>query len=110
MRATGQIHRRGYARTAGTFLLGAAVGSIAAVLTAPASGEVTRRRLLLRARNAERALARKLGRARTVLIRRAERTRNAANHWITEHVMNGQAKRTNGHGRRPVRRRVAQHA
>ena len=111
MRGNGPVRRRGYAKATASFLLGAVVGSIAAILTAPASGPVTRRRLLLRVRTAERKIARRFGRAKTELMHRVENTRDAANEWIAGHMANSHARRTNGHGRRPLRRRVAhQHA
>ena len=95
-----EIRRRGGAfRTAGVFALGAAVGSIIALLYAPASGQVTRRRLVMKARNLKRAAMRRLGQTGRVLTTRAQRVREAATEWIAEHV---------GHrnGRQTIRRTV----
>lgn len=93
-----EIRRRGGAlRTAGIFALGAAVGSIIALLYAPASGEVTRRRLAMKARNFKRAVTRRLGQTGRVLTARAQRVRDAATEWIAERV--GQRN-----GRHTVRR------
>ena len=77
--------RGGVRRTIGTFAFGAAVGSILALLFAPASGRETRRQIRLRAqalrRNAEElreTAAEKLAVARL---------------WVMNHVPNGHAKR-----------------
>lgn len=99
-----QPRRNGRGRTAFAFALGAAAGSIIALLYAPASGEVTRRRLLMKAREAQRKAARKLGQAQKVLACKAEQVRESATEWIAEHVPH------NGHGRRAPRRRVLRHA
>ena len=91
----------GRGRTILAFALGAATGSLVALLYAPASGEVTRRRLLIKAREAKRAVTRKMGQAQKVLARKADQVRETATDWITEHVTNGHAKR---------RRQVLRHA
>lgn len=93
--------RRG--RTVAAFALGATLGSVTALLFAPASGEVTRKRLIMKAKTARRAVGRKLQRAQRVLADRAVLAREAATDWISEHI-------PNGHGRRPARRRVLRHA
>ena len=95
-----EIRRRGGAfRTAGVFALGAAVGSIVALLYAPASGEVTRKRLAMKARNLKRAAMRRLGQTGRFLTTRAQNVRDAATEWITERV--GQRN-----GRQTIRRTV----
>ena len=95
------IRRKGGVfRMAGIFALGAAVGSVIALLYAPASGEVTRRRLAMKARNLKRAALRRLGQTGRVLTTRAQRVRDAATEWIAEHV----GQRTNG--RHAVRRTI----
>ena len=97
-----EFRRRGGAlRTAGIFALGAALGSIIALLYAPASGKVTRRRLAMKARQLQREAARRLGETQRALVTRAEHVREAATEWIAEHVPNG---------RHPVRRRPIRHA
>ena len=72
----------GIVRTLGAFTLGAAAGSIVALLFAPASGQATRRRIGLQLRMLQRTATRQLGRKITT-----------ARQWVVEHV-------TNGHGRR----------
>ena len=87
-----QRRRGGAFRTVAAFGLGAAAGSVIALLYAPASGAVTRRRLALRARTLQRAAARRLGQTRQILAHKAEDVREAATEWITEHIPH----RTNG--------------
>ena len=97
-----EFRRRGGAlRTFAAFTLGAAAGSIVALLYAPASGQVTRRRLARRAQILRRDAARRLGETRRVLVTKAEQVREAAADWISEHVP--------GNGRHPMRRRVDRH-
>ena len=93
--------RKGQTITA--FALGAALGGIAALLFAPASGAVTRKRLLLKAKNVRRTMGRKIQLAQRVVTDRAVEARDAATEWITDHV-------SNGHGRRPMRRHALRHA
>lgn len=101
-----QPRRNGRGRTMVAFTLGAAAGSILALLYAPASGQVTRRRLMLKARSARKAAARRFVEAKKVIACKAEQVRETATDWIAEHVPhNG-----NGHARRTVRRRVLRHA
>ena len=102
-----EIRRRGGAlRTAGVFALGAALGSIIALLYAPASGEVTRRRLVLKARNMRRAVVRRLGQTGRAISTRATVVRDAAGEWLAEHM--GQR---NGHRNgRTLRRHQIRHA
>ena len=101
-----QPRRTGRGRTMLAFTLGAAAGSMLALLYAPASGQVTRRRLMMKARGAQKAAARKFGEAKKVIACKAEQGRETATDWIAEHVPhNG-----NGHARRTVRRRALRHA
>ncbi len=95
--------RGGGLRAFVAFTLGATVGSIAALLYAPASGQVTRRRLAMKARNVQRAALRRLGETQRVLATKAERVREAASEWITDHV-------PHGNGRHPIRHRTTRHA
>lgn len=99
-----QPRRIGRGRTVLAFALGAAAGSIIALLYAPASGQVTRRRLMLKAREVQRKAARKFGEAKKVLACKAEEVRESATDWIAEHVPH------NGHGQRTSRRRALRHA
>ena len=91
--------RGGTLRTIVAFSLGATIGSIAALLYAPASGEVTRRRLALKVRNMQRSAARQLGQTQRAFAKRAGQVREAASEWIAEHM-------PQGNGRHPLRRRV----
>ena len=96
-----QIRRRGGAiRTAGVFALGAAVGSVIALLYAPAAGEVTRKRLAMQARNLRKAVVRRLGQTRRALTTRATIVRDAAGEWLAERM--GQ-RNGRPHIRRPIR-------
>ncbi len=93
--------RRG--RSVIAFALGATIGSLTALLFAPASGAITRKRLVLKAKHARRTMGRKLQLAQRVVTDRADQAREAATDWIAEHVQNG-------HSRRPARRHVLHHA
>ena len=95
--------RGGGLRAFVAFALGATVGSVAALLYAPASGQVTRKRLAMKARALQRDALRRLGQTQRELATRAERVREAATEWITEHV-------PHGNGRHPVRHRTIRHA
>ena len=105
------IRRRvGVGRTIGTFALGAAAGSAIALLFAPASGCVTRRRLGLKVRALQRESVRRIGQAQRMLSRKADNLRQAttaklndAREWVVDHVANGQHQR-------PARRRALHHA
>ena len=101
-----EIRRRsGGLRTAVAFALGATAGSIVALFYAPASGQVTRRRLAMKVRTLKRDAAKRLGQTQRALAVRAEHVREAATEWIAEHVPHG-----NGNGRHPVRHRAIRHA
>ena len=95
--------RGGGLRAFVAFALGATVGSVAALLYAPASGQVTRRRLAMKARALQRDALRRLGQTQRELATKAERVREAATEWITEHV-------PHGNGRHPIRHRTIRHA
>lgn len=88
-------------RTIAAFALGATLGSITALLFAPASGPVTRKRLLMKAKTARRQMGRKIQLAQRDVAHKAVLAREAATEWINEHVHT-----PNGHGRRPVRRQL----
>ncbi len=101
-----QPRRNGRGRTVLAFALGATAGSLIALLYAPVSGKVTRRRLLMRARGAQKVVARKFGEAKKAITCKAEEVRDNATEWIAERMPhNG-----NGHARRTTRRRVLRHA
>lgn len=90
-------------RTVGSFALGATVGSIIALLYAPVSGQVTRKRLAMKARSLQRSLGRKLNRTQRALATKAGKVREAATQWIAGHV-------ARGNGRQPIRPRTVRHA
>ena len=96
-------------KTAGVFALGAGIGSIVALLFAPASGKVTRRKIGYKLQAMRRSTVKQLKQTRRVLIAKADDAREAAsqqlNHaraWITTRM-------TNGHGK-SNRRRALRHA
>ena len=98
-------------RVIGAFGLGAALGSIIALLFAPASGRVTRRRLILRVQALRRNAGRGLNRAQRVLAKKAEHVRDMATEtfghardWVTTQMNNGTAHR------RIARHRTLRHA
>ena len=102
----------GFLRAFGFFALGAATGGIFALLYAPASGRVTRRRIGLRLRAVQRTTIRQIGQARKVLARKAVYLREAATErladagqWVAGHVTNGHSN-----ARRQARQRVAHHS
>ena len=97
--------RRGGLRTFLAFAFGATVGSLVALLYAPASGQITRRRIALKVRNLQRAAARRLGRTQRALATRALQVREAATEWISERFPH-----RNGNGRQVIRHRRVRHA
>lgn len=107
MKAT---RRRGMARNMGAFALGATAGSALALLFAPASGQVTRRRIAQRVRTLERSAARQLRQTGRVLAHKADDLREAAagklgetRQWLVRQVAHSNG---NGH-RRLARHRAA---
>lgn len=113
-------------RTAGAVAIGAAAGSLFALLWAPRSGRSTRRQLGLHARSLRRAAARQAGQTRRLLSREATSLCDAttaslsdARTWMTAHLNNDnghvsghRVRRTNGHRRvrRSARRHAVRHA
>ena len=95
--------RKGTFRTVAAFALGATAGSLIALLYAPASGKVTRRRLAMKARNLQRTAIRRLGQTQRAFAMKAERVRAATTEWVAAHV-------PHGNGRHPIRRRELRHA
>lgn len=100
-----EIRRRGGAvKTAFAFGLGAAVGSLVALLYAPASGAVTRKRIANRMKTLKKGAVRRFGQTQKVLAVKAENVREAATEWISDHMpVNGNGRHTNG-------RRTLRHA
>ncbi|MBI3311996.1 MAG: YtxH domain-containing protein [Candidatus Omnitrophica bacterium] len=100
-------NRAGWGTTVGSFALGAAAGSAAALLLAPASGKVLRKRMGLKLKSIERTAEQKLVRARKLLARKAGAFRETAaerledsREWLIHRV---------GNHRQPIPRRVAHH-
>ncbi len=100
-----QRQRGGALRTFAVFSLGAAAGSIAALLAAPASGTVTRKRLGQQVRKLQKTAARRISQTRKVLITRADDVRETASEklidarkWMVNRMSNGHAPK------RPARR------
>ena len=92
----------GRGRVLGAFVIGATAGSALALLFAPASGRVTRKRIGLKLRAIQRDTVRHLGQTTRLLARKADTLRedatkklSNAREWVVEHV-------ANGHPRRPV--------
>ena len=88
----------GVVRTGAAFAVGAALGAIVSLFYAPASGQITRKRLVLRMRNLRRETGRNLGRTRRAFEAQARQVRIAAREWLDE--------RLHHNGRQQVRRPV----
>ena len=83
------LQRSGRGRTLIAFALGATAGGIAALLFAPASGRVTRKRIAMGVSKLQRLGVRKLGQIPKLLANKVGYVREAASEWLTEHVANG---------------------
>ncbi len=95
--------------TAGGFALGAAVGSTLALLYAPTSGQVTRKRIGLKFRSWERATARQLQQTKKLLAKKAWHLREAASEkfgntreWLVERMTSNNGKHHPSQNRRVV--------
>ena len=75
------------------FALGATAGSILALLFAPASGCVTRKRLAQGVRKLQRVGLRRIGQATHVLAEKVGDAKEAATEWISGHVNGKHATR-----------------
>ena len=87
------------------FILGAAAGGLTALLCAPTSGRIARRRLAMRAQGIRRRTSQQLIALRRETAQKAEQLRGQATDWLSEYVHT-----PNGHAKRPVRHRVTRHA
>ncbi|MBI2884864.1 MAG: YtxH domain-containing protein [Candidatus Omnitrophica bacterium] len=96
-----QRHTKRTVQTLGVFALGAAAGSIAALLFAPASGKVTRKRIAMKLRSVRSAAARQVGQAQKVLARKAGDLQKAAGKRLG-HAREWMVNRMNGHAKRPI--------
>ncbi|MBI4596808.1 MAG: YtxH domain-containing protein [Candidatus Omnitrophica bacterium] len=90
-------------RTFLAFTIGAAAGSVVALLYAPASGKVTRKRIALRIRKIQNDAGRRLVQTRRALAHQAGRVSQAARGWISNHLPH----ETNGRERRRVHHATA---
>lgn len=79
----------------GVFALGAALGSICGILFAPASGQVTRKRIGMQFRSAKKQLGKKLGGLKVAATEKMGETRD----WLVQRVISS-------NGKHPTRRRV----
>ena len=96
-----EARRRGAAlRTAGTFAIGAAVGSVVALLLAPVSGKVARKRIGMKLQNLQRRASRQFRSLERTASRKLGKQITSARSWMSNHL-------PNGHARRSTRRRVA---
>ena len=102
--------RGGFGRALGAFVLGATTGSIAALLYAPASGEVTRRRIRTKIRVLQTTTAREFQRTQARLAKQARQLRAAAvervgqtREWVMERL-------PLANGRHPANHRAAHSA
>ena len=82
--------------TAGAFALGAAAGSAAALLLAPASGRTTRKNLASKFRSMGRSATRQLNHSKKLLAKKAVLLKDATaerlgdtREWIMERMPNG---------------------
>ena len=89
-----QRRRGGAIRTVATIGFAGGIGYLLGVLFAPASGQVTRRRLAMRAQALRKSAVRRIGQTQKVLACKATEVRDAATTWLSEHVPH------NGNGRR----------
>lgn len=74
--------RDGFGRTLGVFALGATMGSIIALLYAPASGDVTRRRIRTKFQRVQTQLAKQARQLREAAVERVGQTRE----WVMERL------------------------
>ena len=92
---------QGLWQTVGAFIIGATAGSVIALLFAPASGQLTRRRIGLKFRALQRQTTRQLKVQAKHLREAATNGVNHAREWVVGRV-------TNGHNRPTTRRAVRQ--
>lgn len=104
------MNRRGWGKAVGGFALGAAAGSTAALLFAPASGKATRKRMVLQLKSIERKAEQRILRAKKLLTRKAGLLRDNAvgkledtREWLEDRL-------GNHNHRQPAPRRLAHHS
>ena len=91
----------GIGRAIGAFTLGAAAGSVLALLYAPASGKVTRKRIAMKLRTFKQTAAHRLGDLREVATEKVSDARR----WVLDRISSSNGHRKSG----SARRRLAQH-
>jgi len=98
----------GWKKTAGAFALGATAGSAVAILLAPATGRIIRKRLASKFRSVERSASRQFQQSKKLLAKKAELLKDAAveriggtREWLLDRIPNGNGKN------HPMPRRVA---
>jgi gas vesicle protein len=101
--------RKQLAKTLGVFALGAAAGSAVALLTAPASGKVTRKRIGMKFRSVKNAAGKQIKGAKKLLSQKALVLRREAaekigksREWLVDRMA------TNGNGKHA--RKLAAHS
>ena len=101
----------GWKRGLGAFAVGATAGSAIALLLAPASGRVTRKRIAWQFRSLGRSTRRQIQQTKKILAKRAAGLKEAAverlgegREWLMERVSNGNGRHHS------VSRRMAHHS
>ncbi len=100
----------GLGKTITAFTLGATAGSAIALLFAPASGQVTRRRINMKLREVQRSTVRQVELAKRQLAKKAGYLREAAQDQINQAREWVVARTTNGNGKHAARRRAVHQA
>ncbi len=117
-------HRFGnVGKIAGAFALGATAASVAALLLAPASGKVIRRKLGMSFRSLKSSSVRQIKQAKKLLLKKADHLKEVATEklgqtrkWLVQRAVNGNhapgrvsgAASTSGSHKNAIRRRVLQ--
>ena len=96
-----QRRSSGVGRTIGVFALGAAAGSVLALLYAPASGKVTRKRIAMKLRTLKQTTVKQISHLRNAATERV----SDARHWVMDRFAS-----SNGHKKPLARRHPAHHA
>lgn len=98
-----------FGRQLGILTLGATAGSVLALLYAPASGKVTRRRIEMQLRTLGRSTGKRLYKAKRMLAKKAKKIRLAATEKLND-TREWLVERAAGNGKpHPLPRRVAHH-
>ena len=100
-------------QTAGTFALGATAGSLLALLYAPTSGRMVRRRIVMKLRSLQNSTLRQIKQTQRLLVKKAGTLRQVAfkkightRDWFVEKTANGNGRKALYHRRA----RVVHHA